>query len=69
MSPKNAAPPPVRRTLPRENILNTVDLNLLPVFDVLMKERSVTRAAERPGRTQPAVSHSLSRLRHLSRTS
>lgn len=65
MSPKNAAPPPVRRTLRRENILNTVDLNLLRVFDVLMKERSVTRAAERLGRTQPAVSHSLSRLRHL----
>jgi DNA-binding transcriptional LysR family regulator len=33
------------------------------VFEVLMAERSVTRAAERLGRTQSAVSHSLSRLR------
>jgi DNA-binding transcriptional LysR family regulator len=33
------------------------------VFDILMVERSVTRAAERLGRTQSAVSHSLSRLR------
>src|SRR5262249_21309880 len=39
------------------------DLNLLVVFEVLMVERSVTRAAERLGRTQSAVSHALSRLR------
>lgn len=43
--------------------LRRIDLNLLVVFDVLMSERSVTRAAERLGRTQSAVSHSLSRLR------
>jgi LysR family transcriptional activator of mexEF-oprN operon len=43
--------------------LRRFDLNLLVVFDVLMFERSVTRAAERLGRTQSAVSHSLSRLR------
>jgi LysR family transcriptional regulator, mexEF-oprN operon transcriptional activator len=43
--------------------LRNFDLNLLVVFDVLMAERSVTRAAERLGRTQSAVSHSLSRLR------
>ena len=43
--------------------LRRFDLNLLVVFDVLMAERSVTRAAERLGRTQSAVSHSLSRLR------
>src|SRR5215468_2449175 len=43
--------------------LRHFDLNLLVVFDVLMSERSVTRAAERLGRTQSAVSHSLSRLR------
>ena len=43
--------------------LRHFDLNLLVVFDVLMTERSVTRAAERLGRTQSAVSHSLSRLR------
>src|SRR6185312_4545995 len=43
--------------------LRHFDLNLLVVFDVLMTERSVTRAAERLVRTQSAVSHSLSRLR------
>jgi DNA-binding transcriptional LysR family regulator len=43
--------------------LRRFDLNLLVVFDVLMVERSVTRAADRLGRTQSAVSHSLSRLR------
>jgi DNA-binding transcriptional LysR family regulator len=43
--------------------LRQFDLNLLVVFDVLMTEWSVTRAAERLGRTQSAVSHSLSRLR------
>src|SRR5512144_1109860 len=43
--------------------LRSIDLNLLVVFEVLMSERSVTRAAERLGRTQSAVSHSLARLR------
>ena len=43
--------------------LRHFDLNLLVVFDVLMTERSATRAAARLGRTQSAVSHSLSRLR------
>src|SRR5215469_2352671 len=43
--------------------LRRFDLNLLVVFDILMTERSVTLAAERLGRTQSAVSHSLSRLR------
>ena len=43
--------------------LRRVDLNLLVVFEVLMAERSVTRAAERLGRTQSAISHSLARLR------
>jgi len=39
------------------------DLNLLPVFVTLMEERNVTRAAERLGITQPALSNALSRLR------
>jgi DNA-binding transcriptional LysR family regulator len=43
--------------------LRRLDLNLLVVFDVLMAERSVTRAAERLSRTQSAVSHALARLR------
>ena len=43
--------------------LRRFDLNLLVVFDISMIECSVTSAAERLGRTQSAVSHSLSRLR------
>lgn len=39
------------------------DLNLLPAFMALMEERSVTRAAERLGITQPALSNTLTRLR------
>ncbi|QRM55491.1 LysR substrate-binding domain-containing protein [Sinorhizobium sp. BG8] len=39
------------------------DLNLLPIFITLMEERSVTRAAERLGITQPALSNALARLR------
>ncbi len=39
------------------------DLNLLPIFVALMEERSVTRAAERVGMTQPALSNALARLR------
>jgi DNA-binding transcriptional LysR family regulator len=41
------------------------DLNLLPVFLVLMEERSVTRAAQRLGITQPALSNVLTRLRAM----
>ncbi|MEL3889638.1 LysR substrate-binding domain-containing protein [Ferrovibrio sp. MS7] len=43
------------------------DLNLLPVFLALMEERSVTRAAERLGITQPALSNALTRLRTMLR--
>ncbi len=43
--------------------LRRLDLNLLVMFEVLMAERSVTRAAQRLGRTQSAVSHALARLR------
>lgn len=42
-----------------------VDLNLLVVFDALMVERNTTRAGERIGMSQPAVSKALNRLRHL----
>jgi len=41
----------------------TLDLNLLRVFDVVMAERNVTRAAARLAMTQPAVSNALRRLR------
>ena len=41
----------------------TLDLNLLRVFDTVMAEGSITRAAERLAMTQPAVSNALKRLR------
>ncbi len=41
----------------------SVDLNLLVVFDAVAQERSVTRAGQRLGLTQPALSHALGRLR------
>ncbi|HEY1750036.1 MAG TPA: LysR family transcriptional regulator [Caulobacteraceae bacterium] len=44
--------------------LSSLDLNLLRVFDVLLEERSVTRAGARLGLTPSAVSHALSRLRY-----
>ncbi|MDO6561997.1 LysR family transcriptional regulator [Amphritea sp. 1_MG-2023] len=45
--------------------LSITDLNLLPVFQVLLEERSVTRAAGRLNLTQPAISRNLARLRSL----
>lgn len=42
-----------------------VDLNLLLVLRVLLRDQSVTRAAEQLNMSQPAVSHALNRLRHL----
>ncbi|PTQ73945.1 LysR family transcriptional regulator [Pseudomonas sp. GV071] len=47
------------------NDLRRVDLNLLIVFETLMHERSVTRAAEKLFLGQPAISAALSRLRSL----
>ena len=41
----------------------TLDLNLLRVFDEVMKERSLTRAAHNLSLTQPAVSNALRRFR------
>lgn len=42
---------------------NRLDLNLLHVFDTIYREGSLTRAARALHLTQPAVSHSLARLR------
>jgi DNA-binding transcriptional LysR family regulator len=42
-----------------------LDLNLLRVFDAVLRDRSVTSAARRLGLTQPAVSNALARLRAL----
>lgn len=44
---------------------NGLDLNLLRVFDTLFEERSVTRAGERLGLSQSAISHALNRLRYV----
>jgi len=44
---------------------HTLDLNLLRVFDTLIEERSVTRAGERLGLSQSAISHALNRLRYV----
>lgn len=43
--------------------LRRLDLNLLVVFDALMSERHVSRAADRIALSQPAMSNALSRLR------
>lgn len=45
--------------------ISRIDLNLLVYLDVLLQERNVSRAAERLGITQPAMSNSLKRLRDL----
>lgn len=45
--------------------LERIDLNLLVYLDVLLRELSVTRAAEQLGITQPAMSNGLKRLRDL----
>ena len=54
LSTLTPTPPPNFRTL---------DLNLLRVFDEVMAERSLTRAARNLSLTQPAVSNALRRLR------
>ncbi len=43
--------------------LHRVDLNLLPLLAALLEHRSVTRAAQAVGLTQPAMSNALGRLR------
>ncbi|MFD8896135.1 LysR family transcriptional regulator [Streptomyces ardesiacus] len=45
--------------------LASVNLNLLVPLLALLEERSVTKAAERVGLSQPAMSHALTRMRRL----
>jgi len=52
----------LNKTAPK---LGAIDLNLLVVFDAIMRDRSVTRAGHRLGLSQPAMSHALTRLRHM----
>jgi len=44
--------------------ISQIDLNLLPVLEAVLSERSATGAARRLHVTQSAVSNSLARLRH-----
>jgi DNA-binding transcriptional LysR family regulator len=44
--------------------LRSIDLNLLTIFDAIMVEGQMSKAANRLHMTQPAVSHALKRLRH-----
>jgi DNA-binding transcriptional LysR family regulator len=48
-----------------ENNLLRADLNLLQLFEVVLEERHVGRAAKRLNLTSSAVSHGLNRLRRL----
>lgn len=43
--------------------LSSLDLNLLVVFDAVMKDRNITVAGRRVGLSQPAMSSALARLR------
>ena len=52
----------MNKTAPK---LGAIDLNLLVVFDAIMRDRSVTRAGQRLSLSQPAMSHALTRLRHM----
>ena len=45
--------------------IKSVDLNLLLVFDALMRERSVSRGGEALGLSQPAASYALAKLRRM----
>lgn len=45
--------------------LKDLDLNLLRILDTLLRERNVSRAAEKLGMTQPGLSNALGRLRQV----
>ncbi|CZF83391.1 transcriptional regulator LeuO [Grimontia marina] len=46
-----------------DTTLRSVDLNLITVFDAVMQEQNITRAAQSLGMSQPAVSNAVSRLK------
>ncbi len=56
---------PDKDTLAELAYLRKIDVNLLVSFDALAREQSVTKAAQRMGVTQSAMSHTLRRLRAL----
>ena len=53
----------INMTVMTEKYNVEIDLNLLVIFDAVMAELNVTRAAEQLAMTQPAVSKALKRLR------
>lgn len=53
---------------PRQNASMTwkaLDIKLLLIFNAIVQEKTLTRAGQRLGISQPAMSHALARLRHL----
>lgn len=53
----------VSHTVIDYQLLRGIDLNLLIVFDAVMKELNITRAAQLLGISQPAVSHAVARMK------
>ena len=53
----------IRMTYIHQMNISSLNLNLLPVLDALLAERSVSRAGTRVGLSQPAVSNALAQLR------
>ena len=47
--------------------LRAVDLNLLTVFDAVLAEGNMSRAAQKIGMSQPAMSLAISRFRHVAK--
>jgi DNA-binding transcriptional LysR family regulator len=47
--------------------LRAIDLNLLTVFDAVITEGNITRAAQKIGMSQPAMSIAISRFRHIAK--
>jgi DNA-binding transcriptional LysR family regulator len=58
-------PPTLATPLAPAMNLAAVDLNLLVVFEAMMRERNVSRGARRVGIAQPSMSNALRRLREL----
>ncbi|SHO58555.1 transcriptional regulator LeuO [Vibrio quintilis] len=63
MLEKKETVPPVVTNYRMESTLRGVDLNLLTVFDAVMQEQNITRAAHNLGMSQPAVSNAVARLK------
>ena len=64
MPPVHTPPDIVKIHEVNKNIsLASLDLNLIVIFDAILKDRNVTLAARRVGLSQPAMSSALARLR------